>query len=95
MKPLYIVATLVITLTGCKTTSTITPVVKPILTPADSELLRSCLGPVEVPPRALTQQQIERLWITDRQRIIECARRHQALAEWIKRRDALLMGEAQ
>jgi hypothetical protein len=48
---------------------------------------------VDLGVAALVQEQIERLWSTDRARLIACAKRHKALADFIADRDAELRGK--
>ncbi|MET3754695.1 hypothetical protein ABID08_002052 [Rhizobium binae] len=47
-----------------------------------------CLGPVDLGDKALTQAQLEKLWITDRERLLTCIRRHLALRDFYADRDA-------
>lgn len=70
--------------------SVVKPAVKPILAAPDSSLLRACKGVVDLPDRALTQLDVERLWKTDRLALIECGKRHKALGDFIKQRDGAL-----
>ncbi|WP_259671953.1 MULTISPECIES: anaerobic dehydrogenase [unclassified Rhizobium] len=51
-----------------------------------------CLGPVDLGDKALTQAQLEKLWITDRERLLTCIRRHLALRDFYADRDAGLEG---
>lgn len=54
-----------------------------------------CLGPVDLGDKPLTQAQLERLWITDRERLLTCIRRHLALRDFYADRDAALEGGKQ
>lgn len=66
----------------------------PVLRKADSALTTKCLGPVDLGDKPLTQAQLEHLWITDRERLLSCARRHMALRDFYADRDAGLEGKA-
>jgi hypothetical protein len=65
---------------------------RPIIAAPDSALTKACALPVDLGAASLTQQQIEKLWITDRARLIACAKRHKALADFIADRDKELQG---
>jgi hypothetical protein len=65
-----------------------------VLRKADSALTTKCLGPVDLGDKPLTQAQLEHLWITDRERLLSCARRHMALRDFYADRDAGLEGKA-
>ncbi|PDS67871.1 anaerobic dehydrogenase [Rhizobium phaseoli] len=58
----------------------------------DSTLTARCLGPIDLGDKALTQAQLEKLWITDRERLLTCIRRHLALRDFYADRDAGLEG---
>jgi len=62
----------------------------PVIQAPDSALVKACLGPMDLGDKALTQEQIENLWSTDRARLLTCAKRHKAFADFIKERDRLL-----
>jgi len=49
-----------------------------------------CRRPVLLPDGEITQKDVERLWVSDRQALIQCGKRHGALVAFIKDRDALL-----
>ncbi|WP_259671792.1 anaerobic dehydrogenase [Rhizobium sp. NLR10a] len=49
-----------------------------------------CLGPADLGDKALKQAQLERLWITDRERLLSCIRRHLALRDFYADRDGRL-----
>jgi len=66
----------------------------PRLTKPDSTLLQKCAGPVDLGDKELTQADVERLWISDRQRLLTCVRRHLALRDFYADRDAGLTGKA-
>ncbi|MBB2793878.1 UNVERIFIED_ORG: hypothetical protein GGD58_002742 [Rhizobium pisi] len=51
-----------------------------------------CLGPVDLGDKPMTQAQLERLWVTDRERLLSCIRRHMALRDFYADRDAALEG---
>ncbi|WP_436118155.1 anaerobic dehydrogenase [Phyllobacterium sp. LjRoot231] len=61
------------------------PAVRPIIAMPDSALLKGCNIPVLLPNKPLTQALVEKLWISDRQALIECGRRHKALGDFIKK----------
>lgn len=65
----------------------------PALARPDSLLLRLCAPPVDIGKGALTQAQVEDLWITDRQALLACYRRHLALRNFVIDRDDALRGE--
>ncbi len=54
---------------------------------ADSESMRRCELPLELPPGDMTQRQIEKYWGLDRKHQIECAKRHGILVDYIIDRD--------
>ncbi|QIG68656.1 hypothetical protein EVB67_006 [Rhizobium phage RHph_TM3_3_14B] len=64
----------------------------PKLTRPDSALLERCKGPTDLGDKPLTQAQLEKLWITDRERLLTCIRRHLALRDFYADRDAALEG---
>lgn len=56
----------------------------------DSALTKDCNLPVPLPDQPITQKMLEKLWISDRQALIDCGRRHKALGDFIKKqREAL------
>ncbi|MGO6986920.1 hypothetical protein, partial [Rhizobium leguminosarum] len=59
---------------------------------ADSALTTKCLGPVDLGDKPLTQAALEKLWITDRERLLSCARKHLALRDFYADRDAGIEG---
>ncbi|MBX5256005.1 dehydrogenase [Rhizobium sp. NLR16b] len=65
----------------------IVPPAPPKLVRPDSTLTARCLGPVDLGDKALTQAQLEKLWITDRERLLTCIRRHLALRDFYADRD--------
>lgn len=54
--------------------------------------MQKCAGPVDIGEKELTQAELERLWITDRKRLVTCIRRHIALVDFYADRDAGLAG---
>jgi hypothetical protein len=68
----------------------VVPPKPPQLIKPDSALLLKCIGPVDIGTESLTQGQLERLWITDRERLLSCVRRHAALRDFYADRDAQL-----
>lgn len=64
----------------------------PVLAPPDSALMKECDLPKNLGESALAQAQLERLWITDRRRLLECYRRHLALRDFVIDRDAGVSG---
>ncbi|MBB2818980.1 UNVERIFIED_ORG: hypothetical protein GGD59_002225 [Rhizobium esperanzae] len=73
----------------------IVPPAPPKLVRPDSALTERCKGPVDLGNDPLTQAQLEKLWITDRERLLSCARRHLALRDFYADRDAALEGARQ
>ena len=69
------------------------PVKPPALAQPDSSLLRLCALPVDLGKGPLTQEAVEDLWITDRQALLACYRRHLALRNFVIDRDDALRGE--
>nr|WP_246825947.1 dehydrogenase [Rhizobium binae] len=65
----------------------VVPPPPPKLVRPDSALTARCLGPVDLGDKALTQAQLEKLWITDRERLLTCIRRHLALRDFYADRD--------
>ena len=63
------------------------------LTKPDSVLLERCKGPVDLGDKPLTQAQLEKLWITDRERLLSCIRKDLALRDYYADRDAGLEGK--
>ena len=57
---------------------------KPIIAMPDSQLLKLCSQPVLIPNSAGVQKLVEKLWIKDRQMLIQCAKRQGALAGYIR-----------
>ncbi|MGO8172711.1 anaerobic dehydrogenase [Rhizobium ruizarguesonis] len=57
-------------------------------------LLDRCLGPVDLGDKPLEQARLEKLWITDRERLLSCARHHLALRDYYLDRDAGIEGNA-
>ncbi|RWO20744.1 MAG: anaerobic dehydrogenase [Mesorhizobium sp.] len=51
-----------------------------------------CLGPARLPQGAITQRDVERLWISDRKALIQCGKRLKALRDFYQDRDAALRG---
>lgn len=82
-------------LAGCTMTPkpAVTPPPAPHLTPPSQIALAACERPVVLKKGAATQQQVEIAWSVDDDHLIECARRHQILANYIKRRDGALAGK--
>lgn len=50
----------------------------------DSELLKACERPGEIPNKPLVQRLVEKLWISDRKKLLDCAARQGALADYIR-----------
>ena len=59
----------------------------PQLDAAPEALTKPCERPVTLPDRALTQAEVERLWITDRARLVECGMSKQAVVDYYANRD--------
>ena len=58
----------------------------------DSALLKACDLPVDLGANPMAQAQVEKLWISDRSRLLTCYRRHLALRDFIIDRDDALRG---
>lgn len=72
-------------LTACNaSTRSVNPAVKPIIAMPDSSLLKLCSQPVLIPKTAGVQKIVEKLWITDRKALLQCAARQGALADYIR-----------
>jgi hypothetical protein len=85
-----------LSLAGCVSTrsaKTVAPSPKPIIAMPDSELLKACGRPVEIPNTPLVQKLVEKLWISDRQLLINCAKRQGALADYVRDLIARLEGK--
>lgn len=63
---------------------TVAPAPKPILAMPDSELLKACMRPGEIPNKPLIQKLVEKLWISDRKALVDCAARQGALADYVR-----------
>lgn len=91
-------AALLLVLPGCvaltRSDRLVVPPVAPRLVAPDSALVQKCAGPVDIGDKELTQADLERLWISDRQRLLTCVRRHLALVGFYADRDAGLSGKA-
>ncbi len=61
---------------------------QPTLASPASVLVQKCAGPVSLGDAGLTQADVERLWRTDRARLLTCIRRHLALVEFYADRDS-------
>lgn len=89
---LMLVACVCLLTAGCASTKSVevAPPPPPRLTSPDTALTAPCKRPVALPDREITQKDVETLWITDRQSLLNCRSRHVALVEFYKGRDALL-----
>ena len=67
----------------------------PVLVTPDSAIIKTCNLPVDIGKGPLTQEQVEDLWITDRQALLACYRRHLALRNFVVDRDDALRGEGE
>ncbi|WP_376742161.1 anaerobic dehydrogenase [Ensifer canadensis] len=54
--------------------------------------MKACDLPVNLGDNPIAQAQLEKLWITDRRRLLECYRRHLALRDFVVDRDDALRG---
>ena len=72
-------------LTACA--ESISSVEPPALEPPPASFVEACLRPVRLPNKEITQSEAESLWVEDRIRLISCAERHAALAEFYTERD--------
>lgn len=64
----------------------------PVVVAPDSALLKACDLPVDLGANPMAQAQVEKLWISDRSRLLSCYRRHLALRDFIIDRDDALRG---
>ena len=64
----------------------------PRLEPAPDQLTEVCVQPVRLPDRALSQAEVEALWLRDRRALIECGLTKSAVVAFYVTRDALLKG---
>lgn len=78
---------------SARSAKTVAPSPKPIIAMPDSELLKACGRPVEIPNTPLVQKLVEKLWISDRQLLINCAKRQGALADYVRDLIARLEGK--
>lgn len=85
-------ASLLLALPACSV-STKSVSVRPQIALIDSALLQKCDLPVDLGTNALAQAQLEKLWISDRKRLLTCYRRHLALRDVVAARDAGLRGD--
>lgn len=95
MKPLKILmlTALLLVLPACAgLTKSVSPAVLPQIARADSALLEACDLPIDLGVNPLAQAQLEKLWITDRKRLLTCYRRHLALRDFVIERDDALRG---
>lgn len=65
----------------------------PVLDPPPAQLTRSCPRPVDLPDRALSQVEVEELWIRDRQALINCGLSKDAVVRYYAQRDAELVSQ--
>lgn len=63
----------------------------PQLDPVPEALAAACPRPVVLPDRSLSQAEVEAFWLRDRQRLVECGLTKQAVVDYYKNRDALIM----
>jgi len=61
--------------------------------PPGAALTEPCSPPVALPDRALTQAEVEVRWARDRVDLLDCGKRHAALADHAGRLGAALSGE--
>ncbi|WP_421869087.1 dehydrogenase [Pararhizobium sp.] len=96
MKPIktLMLAALLLVLPACSvSTRSVSPAVRPQIATIDSALLQKCDLPIDLGTNALAQAQLEKLWISDRKRLLTCYRRHLALRDVVVSRDAGLRGD--
>lgn len=75
---------LVIGLSGLAACAGSTPYVSDLrIDPPPASLTLPCDEAILLSEKALTQAQVERLWLGDRKRLAECRGRHQGLVEWV------------
>lgn len=85
-------ASLCLVLPACAASTKYVKVAPQIVRP-DAELMKACDLPIDLGQGGLMQAQLERLWITDRRRLLECYRRHLALRDFVVDRDDALRGD--
>jgi len=62
----------------------------PRLVDAPARLQEACAKPLRLPDRELTQADVEKYWLRDRQALLACGMTKQALLDYYLNRDALL-----
>jgi len=77
------ILTLIVLLLGLTACAASTPSIENLrIDPPPASLVIPCNRAVRLPDRELTQAEVERFWIRDRQRLAECRSRHGGLVEW-------------
>ena len=93
LNKILMLAALPLILMGCSvSTKSVSPQRAPQIAMPDSKLIKTCDLPIDLGSGALVQSQVEELWATDRQALIDCYRRHLALRNFIIDRDDALRG---
>lgn len=64
--------------------------IPPHITEPDRSLIVQCIGPVDPGQTKITVGQLEKLWTKDRVNLVNCARVHDALIEFIQTQNKLL-----
>ena len=72
-------------LTACALALTACSVFAPVEPPPDT-LTVSCPTPADLPPRAMTQREVETAWRADRDALTDCGERLALLAAWARAR---------
>ena len=67
---------------------------RPRIDPVDLTLTRACERPATLPNRDLSEDEVVRLWGSDRTHLLDCANRHKAHVEAIRIRDDLIAGRS-
>ncbi len=65
----------------------------PKLTPPPEEITVRCDRPGALPERPLTQSEVEAYWIRDRERLVQCGYRFDALLAYYTDRDSRIAGD--
>lgn len=78
--------------TGCLGSTGSSKIDKGILTQPDVVLVAECQGPVTIPDKELTQEEVEYYWSQDRKLLVVCKRKHGAVVKYYKKRDEAIMG---
>lgn len=84
IKTLTLVA-LLLAATGCAAS---TKSARPRLQP-EAYVTAPCKKPIQLPDRELTQADVEKLWVRDREALLACGMTKEALVKWLKANGSL------